>query len=49
MREMQDVQALNKANVQLLMDQFDGVFRTTFRGFPLRTVDALTTNEARVV
>lgn len=49
MREMLDVQATNKTNVQLLMDQFDGTFRTTFRGFPLRTVDALTTNEARVV
>jgi len=49
MREMLDVQATNKSNVQLMMDQFDGTWRTTFRGFPLRTVDALTTNEARVV
>jgi hypothetical protein len=48
-REMLDIQAMNKTNVQLLMDQFDGTFRTTFRGFPLRTVDALTTAESRVV
>jgi hypothetical protein len=40
---------MNKSNVQLLMDQFDGAFRTTFRGFPLRTVDALITTEARVL
>ena len=49
LREMLDVQAVNKTNVNLLMDQYDGVFRTTFRGIPLRTCDALLTNEALVV
>lgn len=47
-REMLDIQAMNKSNVQLKIDEYDGVFRTTFRGVPLRTVDAILTTEAVV-
>lgn len=47
-REMLDIQAMNKSNVQLKIDEYDGVFRTTFRGVPLRTVDAILNTEAVV-
>lgn len=47
-REMLDIQAMNKSNVQLKIDEYDGVFRTTFRGVPLRTVDAILNTEALV-
>ena len=43
-----DIQALNKTNVQLKMDEFDGKPRTTFRGIPIRTVDAILNTESRV-
>lgn len=44
-----DLQALNKTNVLLKMDQWDGEPTLTFRGVPIRIVDALTTTESRVV
>lgn len=44
-----DLQALNKTNVLLQMDQWDGKPVTTFRGIPIRTVDQLLSTEARVV
>jgi hypothetical protein len=44
-----DIQALNKTNVLLQMQQWDGKPVTTFRGIPVRTVDAITSTEARVV
>jgi hypothetical protein len=43
-----DLQAMNKANVQLQLGQFDGKVVTTFRGVPVRTCDAILNNEARV-
>lgn len=43
-----DLQALNKTNVLLNMDQWDGKPVTTFRGVPIRTVDQLLSTEARV-
>jgi len=44
-----DIQALNKQNVLLKMDEFDGKPVTTFRGIPIRTCDQLLNTEARVV
>lgn len=44
-----DLQALNKTNVLLQMEQWDGRPVTTFRGIPIRTVDQLLSTEARVV
>ncbi len=44
-----DIQATNKTNVLLRMDQFDGKPVTTFRGVPVRTCDALLNTEARAV
>lgn len=44
-----DIQALNKTNVLLQMAQWDGKPVTLFRGVPVRTVDAILSNEARVV
>jgi len=43
-----DLQALNKTNVLLQMREFDGKVVTTFRGVPIRTVDAILNTEARV-
>ena len=43
-----DLQALNKTNVLLNMEQWDGVPVTTFRGVPIRTVDQLLSNEDAV-
>ncbi|MBM3099137.1 hypothetical protein JRX38_14190 [Gluconobacter cerinus] len=43
------VQAMNKTNVLLTQDQFDGKPVTMFRGIPIRVVDALMNTEARVV
>lgn len=48
-RECLDIQAMNKKNVQLRVDEFDGEFRTSLRGVPFRTVDALLNTEAPVV
>ncbi len=43
-----DLQAMNKTNVLLRIEEFDGKPITTFRGIPVRTVDAILNNEARV-
>ncbi len=44
-----DIQAANKTNVLLKMEQWDTKAVTTFRGIPIRTVDALLNTEARIV
>lgn len=44
-----DLQAMNKTNVLLRLEEFDGKAITTFRGIPVRTVDAILNNEAQVV
>ena len=43
-----DLQAMNKTNVLLQLQEFDGKVVTTFRGIPVRTVDAILNNEAQV-
>jgi hypothetical protein len=43
-----DLQAMNKTNVLLRIEEFDGKPVTTFRGIPIRTCDALLNNEAQV-
>src|SRR6516225_8589823 len=44
-----DLQAMNKTNVLLRIEEFDGKPITTFRGIPVRTCDAILSNETRVV
>lgn len=44
-----DQQALNKTNVLLRMEEWDGETVTTFRGIPIRCVDAIVNTESRVV
>ncbi len=44
-----DLQAMNKTNVLLQMTQWNGQSVTTFRGIPIRTVDALLNSETRVL
>ena len=44
-----DLQAMNKTNVLLTMEQFQGRVVTAFRGVPIRTVDAILNTEARIV
>ena len=44
-----DLQAMNKTNVLLTMEQYGGQVVTMFRGIPVRTVDALLNTEARIV
>lgn len=43
-----DLQAMNKTNVLLRIEEFDGVPITTFRGIPVRTCDAILNNEATI-
>jgi hypothetical protein len=43
-----DLQAMNKTNVLLRLEEFNGKVVTTFRGVPVRTVDAILNNEARI-
>ncbi len=43
-----DLQAMNKTNVLLRLEEFDGKVITTFRGIPIRTCDAILNNEAQV-
>ena len=43
-----DLQAMNKTNVLLRIEEFDGKPITTFRGIPVRTVDAILNNEAAI-
>jgi hypothetical protein len=44
-----DLQAMNKTNVLLRLEEYDGKSVTTFRGIPVRTCDAILSNEAQVV
>lgn len=46
--QMLDIQAQNKTNVYLKVDEFAGKRVLSFRGIPIRTVDALTEAESRV-
>lgn len=43
-----DLQAMNKTNVLLRLEEFNGKVVTTFRGIPVRTCDAILNNEAPV-
>jgi len=43
-----DLQAMNKTNVLLRLEEYDGKVITTFRGIPVRTCDAILSNEATV-
>jgi hypothetical protein len=43
-----DLQAMNKSNVLLRMDEYNGQTVTTFRGIPVRTCDAILNTEAQV-
>jgi len=49
LRTYLDLQAMNKTNVLLRIEEFDGKPVTTFRGIPIRTVDAVLNNEAQIV
>lgn len=49
LRTYLDLQAMNKTNVLLNLAEFNGKPVTTFRGIPVRTVDAILNNEAQVV
>jgi hypothetical protein len=44
-----DIQAVDKANVLLKIEQWDGMPVTTFRGIPIRPCDAILNTESRVV
>jgi hypothetical protein len=44
-----DLQAMNKTNVLLRLEEWDGKVVTTFRGIVIRTCDAILNNEAQVV
>jgi hypothetical protein len=44
-----DIQATNKTNLLLQINEFDGRAVTTFRGIPVRVCDSLLNTEARVV
>lgn len=44
-----ELQAMNKTNVLLKMQEWDGETVTTFRGIPIRNVDAIVNTETRVV
>lgn len=48
LRTYLDIQALNKNNVLLRLDEWDGKPITTFRGVPIRTCDALLNTESRI-
>jgi hypothetical protein len=43
-----DLQAMNKTNVLLRIEEFDGKPITTFRGIPVRTCDAILNNEVAI-
>jgi hypothetical protein len=49
LRTYLDLQAMNKTNVLLRIEEFDGIPITTFRGIPVRTCDAIASNEAQVI
>ena len=44
-----DIQAVNKTNVLLRLEEWEGKAITTFRGIPIRTVDAILSTESRLV
>lgn len=44
-----EIQALNKTNVLLRFEEWDGKPITTFRGVPIRTCDQILSTEARLV
>ena len=46
--QMLDIQAMNKSNLHLKVDNEEGNQKLTLRGIPIRTVDALTEAEAQV-
>jgi len=48
LRTYLDLQAMNKTNVLLRIEEFHGKPVTTFRGIPIRTCDAILNNEAQV-
>ena len=48
LRTYLDLQAMNKTNVLLRIEEFDGKPVTTFRSIPVRTCDAILNNETRV-
>lgn len=43
-----DLQAMNKTNVLLRLQEFNGMVVTTFRDVPVRTVDAILSNEVAI-
>ena len=43
-----DLQAMNKTNVLLRIEEFEGKPITTFRGIPVRTCDAILNNEVAI-
>lgn len=43
-----DLQAMNKTNVLLRIEEFNGIPITTFRGIPVRTCDAILNNETQL-
>lgn len=47
-RQMVDIQAMNKSNVLLTIGREEGMFKTSFRGVPIKTCDSLLENEALV-
>ncbi|MGI9543272.1 MAG: major capsid protein [Cyclobacteriaceae bacterium] len=47
--QMLDIQAMNKSNLHLKVENEEGNQKLSLRGIPIRTVDALTESEARVV
>lgn len=49
MREKLDIQAKDANNVELMMGEFAGEWRTNFRSIRLRTVDRIINGETRVV
>jgi len=48
LRTYLDLQAMNKTNVLLRIEEFNGMPVTTFRGIPVRTCDAILNTEAVV-
>jgi hypothetical protein len=44
-----DIQAVNKNNVLLRLEEWEGKAITTFRGIPVRTVDQILSTESRLV
>jgi hypothetical protein len=47
-RQMLDIQALNKSSSQITVDNFDGKLITKFRGIPIQTCDQILETESAV-